>query len=710
MRLSIKAKVIGGFAAIIILTAGITALGIKDVAEVMAADKVAGEALYSSSRMELGSLLAISVALAIGLATWIASGLSRGLGSVMTLADAIANGDLGRKVEVTSNDEIGELAGALTRLCGSFKGLIADMNHMSTEHDKGDIDASIPVERYQHDFAAVASGINGMVAGHIAVKKKAMACIAEFGKGNFDAPLEKFPGKKAFINDTIETLRGNFKALIADMNHMSAEHDKGDIDVFVPVEKYQHDFATVASGINGMVGGHIAVKKKAMACIAEFGKGNFDAPLEKFPGKKAFINDTIEQVRTNLKAVVAEIQRLIVASSEGQLSERGKADKFSGDYGRLVAGINEMLDAILLPIAEGNRVLRQVSDGNLCERVEIECMGDHQRMKDTINTLIESLSRVANEIRGAADQVSTGSGQSSDTAQSLSQGATEQAASTEEASASMEQMAANIKQNAENATQTEKIARQSAVDAQTSGEAVTRAVDAMSTIAEKIMVVQEIARQTDLLALNAAVEAARAGEHGRGFAVVASEVRKLAERSQTAAAEISGLSGATLKVAKEAGEMLGRLVPDIKKTAELVEEITASCREQDVGADQVNQAIQQLDRVTQQNSAASEEMAATSEELAAQAKQMQSVVAFFRVEEDSMGRSRTESMHGAHTVAVQTLGSKKRPAKASGAVDSIPTAARVFKPARTATSGNGKGFAFDMSKGADAEDAKFETY
>jgi hypothetical protein len=150
----------------------------------------------------------------------------------------------------------------------------------------------------------------------------------------------------------------------------------------------------------------------------------------------------------------------------------------------------------------------------------------------------------------------------------------------------MEQMASNIKQNADNAAQTEKIARQSALDAQRSGEAVSRAVVAMQTIAEKISIVQEIARQTDLLALNAAVEAARAGEHGKGFAVVASEVRKLAVRSQTAAAEIGTVSSQTVKAAQEAGEMLGRLVPDIKKTAELVTEISAACREQDVGADQ----------------------------------------------------------------------------------------------------------------------------
>ncbi|NBB66276.1 methyl-accepting chemotaxis protein, partial [Pseudomonas sp. ODNR1LW] len=184
--------------------------------------------------------------------------------------------------------------------------------------------------------------------------------------------------------------------------------------------------------------------------------------------------------------------------------------------------------------------------------------------------------------------------------------------------------------NADNAAQTEKISRQSSKDAEASGEAVNRAVEAMRTIADKIGIVQEIARQTDLLALNAAVEAARAGEHGKGFAVVASEVRKLAERSQTAAAEIGAVSGDTVKAAQEAGEMLQRLVPDIRKTAELVSEISAACREQDIGASQINEAIQQLDKVIQQNAGAAEQMSATSEELAAQAEELQTSIAFFR--------------------------------------------------------------------------------
>jgi len=250
-----------------------------------------------------------------------------------------------------------------------------------------------------------------------------------------------------------------------------------------------------------------------------------------------------------------------------------------------------------------------------------------------LERMLEKLRAVVAEAALAAENVSSGSQELSASAGSLSHGATEQASSTQEASSSMEEMASNIKQNADNAAQTEKMARQSAKDAEESGSAVQQAVGAMQTIAEKITIVQEIARQTDLLALNAAVEAARAGEHGRGFAVVASEVRKLAERSQAAAAEIGTVSTQTVKAAQSAGGMLERLVPDIRKTADLVSEISAACREQDIGAEQINQAIQQLDKVTQQNASASEEMSATSEELAAQAEQLQAGIAYFRTED-----------------------------------------------------------------------------
>jgi methyl-accepting chemotaxis protein len=329
--------------------------------------------------------------------------------------------------------------------------------------------------------------------------------------------------------------------------------------------------------------------------------------------------EAMNRMTANLRAT-AQLAEMIAA---GDLSR--DAHRLS-EKDELGIALERMVEKLRATAAIADRL----ANGDLTTAAKR--LSDKDVLGTALEQMLEKLRGVVTEALGAAANVSAGSQELAASAQQLSQGASEQAAAGEEASASMEQMAANIKHNAENAGQTEKIARQAAKDAEASGGAVSDAVEAMRTIAEKITIVQEIARQTDLLALNAAVEAARAGEHGRGFAVVASEVRKLAERSQAAAAEIGTVSTQTVKAAHAAGEMLRRLVPDIQKTAELVSEITAACREQDVGAEQVNMAIQQLDKVTQQNASASEEMSATSEQLAAQAERLQESIGYFRIE------------------------------------------------------------------------------
>jgi methyl-accepting chemotaxis protein len=355
----------------------------------------------------------------------------------------------------------------------------------------------------------------------------------------------------------------------------------------------------------------------------------------------------------------------------------------------LIDTVNRMTENLRATAA----VADKVADGDLT--VEIKPLSDKDTLGIALQRMVERLRGVVSDAISASDNVSAGSQELSAASEQVSQGATEQASSAEEASASMEEMAANIKQNADNAAQTEKIARQSAQDAELSGAAVNRAVDAMRTIAEKIAIVQEIARQTDLLALNAAVEAARAGEHGRGFAVVASEVRKLAERSQTAATEISAVSSDTVKAAQSAGEMLTTLVPNIRRTAELVSEISAACREQDIGSSQINEAIQQLDKVTQQNASASEQMSATSEELAAQAEELQTSIAYFRLSNAPQGARKP-----APVVRLPA-----RAAQAKAASRKAPARAVAVQQARA------QGFALDLSQGGpDADDREFTEY
>jgi len=290
----------------------------------------------------------------------------------------------------------------------------------------------------------------------------------------------------------------------------------------------------------------------------------------------------------------------------------------------LVRGINRSLK-------RANTAVKSLADGDLTVKIK-------QQNDDEIGTLVKNIDRMADKLRQivssviqGAENIASASQQLSSTSQQVSQGASEQASSVEEVSSSMEEMASNIQQNTENSQQTEQIALKSAEGIDASNKATGTAVNSMNEIAEKILIINDIAFQTNILALNAAVEAARAGEHGKGFAVVAAEVRKLAERSKVAAEEIDNLSKGGVQDSERAGVMLSELVPEIEKTSRLLQEITAASLEQNSGADQINNAIQQLNNVTQQNAAASEEMATSSEELAGQADQLKEQMLFFKV-------------------------------------------------------------------------------
>lgn len=292
-----------------------------------------------------------------------------------------------------------------------------------------------------------------------------------------------------------------------------------------------------------------------------------------------------------------------------------------------------IVQSITKPINAVVEFTKLYGEGDLNASLSIDSKDELGVMAKSLKEAISKLKNIIIDVRAASTNVSAGSQELSSSSAQMSQGATEQAAAAEEASSSMEQMASNISQNADNAMQTERIAIKAAKDAEEGGKSVDATVTAMKEIADKISIIEEISRQTNLLALNAAIEAARAGEHGKGFAVVAAEVRKLAERSQEAAGEIGELSSSSIAVAEKAGELLGLIVPDIQRTAELIQEISASSSEQRSGADQINMAIQQLDQVIQQNAGASEEMASTSEELSSQANQLQETISFFRMDD-----------------------------------------------------------------------------
>ena len=368
-----------------------------------------------------------------------------------------------------------------------------------------------------------------------------------------------------------------------------------------------------------------------------------------------------------------------------EASSRDEIGLLLRSFKKMIVAMNQVTD-----------VATQIAAGNLTVHVEERSAED--RLMQAMSKMVSSLTEIVTNIQGVANQVVSGSEQLSASADELSQGATEQSSSVEEVSSSMEQMASNIKQNSDNSQQTERIAVKAAEDGKEGGGAVAETVGAMKEIASKISIIEEIARQTNLLALNAAIEAARAGEHGKGFAVVASEVRKLAERSQEAAGEINELAANSVRVAEKAGSMLAKIVPDIQKTADLVQEINAASNEQNSGAEQINKAIQQLDQVIQQNASAAEEMASTSEELLGQAEQLITTISFFKTGTGSAitatGNASAARNSRARRISTQAPLKKVQHKHAHAAADKT------------------KGIALDLGKGSngDCEDTHFDQY
>lgn len=366
-------------------------------------------------------------------------------------------------------------------------------------------------------------------------------------------------------------------------------------------------------------------------------KGDFSKQIEfKSNDEIGRLAEAFLDMKETIDNVLAQTEKLIQAVQEGRLEERGDANLFHGQWRELVKGMNSVVEAFEEPFRITASTIDSISKGNIPKEISRTYKGDFNRISQNLNTMIHNLTKFALDVQESAEQVSTGAEELNSAAKMISQGTTQQSAGIEQISSSMEEMSAIVNQNAQNAKQTAVIADKAAKDAQEGSQAVNDTVKAMKTIAEKILIIEEIAGQTNMLALNAAIEAARAREHGKGFAVVAAEVRDLAKNTKIAAKDINELSVSNIDIAEKTGILFEGMVDGIQKTAELVQEITASSEEQASGIDEVKSAILQLDEIVQQNVASTEEMAGSSNEFASQANLLLQVATFFKISEENM--------------------------------------------------------------------------
>ncbi len=528
--------------------------------------------------------------------------------STSNTLEQLSKGDLGVELQALPG-ELALLNQSFDDLKHNINTLIKDMDNMAHAHEHGETDVMLDETKFAGDFSQVAKEVNGMTHAHILEKEEMMGLMRALGDGNFEVKIRQYPGKKAEINKQLERVTGKLKGLVDSVKWVTAEHEKGEMDTTLMAEAFKGGFNELAASVNKIVGEQVDLTRKAMAVVTAFGEGNFNAPLEKFPGKKAFINETIEQVRGNLKALNDDAQTLARAAREGKVSVRADADRHKGDYRKIVEGMNETLDMIVEPIT-------------------------------TVKT-------AADAINTAAKEIAQGN-------QDLSRRTEDQAASLERTASSMDTLSSTVKQNADNAKQANQLALAASGVAVKGGKVVGEVVNTMSAINESarkiediISVIDGIAFQTNILALNAAVEAARAGEQGRGFAVVAAEVRNLAQRSSSAAKEIKELITDSVSKTTEgtqqvetAGATMTEIVSSVKRVSDIIGEIAAASLEQSTGIAQVNEAIMKMDDVTQQNTALVEEAAAAAESLMEQADELMSTMSTFDLESGT-GRKNT---------------------------------------------------------------------
>ncbi len=597
--------------------------------------------------------------------------------SLEALAAEIENGHIDARMALDGHPGYERISTALNKVLDSYQAPVKDIRAVIEKMSFNDYTSAMSSD-YKGEFKALADSIN-LVRTRLLSAQDAFQRISV---GNFDRLAEfKKVGRRSENDRLVPSIIATMETLtefIEDMELVSLQQNAGDTDSRMAVDRFQGAYHKMAVGVNTMLEEDLAVTSKAMACMEEFGRGNFEAPLESFPGKKNVINQTIEQMRRNLQALISDAETLSLAAVEGRLSTRADASRHQGDFRIIVQGVNNTLDAVTMPINEAMRIADAYANGDLTARVEMETQGDFTKFAESLDAIGESLTDLIQEVNRSVDLVSS-------TSQELASSAEEMNASTEQVSAAIQQISKGAQSQATQVDETAKImaemstsvnevvnksqaatlaagkANDSAVHGKASVEStvqkmqeIAKVVDESAKVIESlgkrseeigeiVGVITGISEQTNLLALNAAIEAARAGEQGRGFAVVAEEVKNLAEDSREAAERIAKMirevqqetskavqsmklgtktTAEGLALVDQTGKAFEEISTMAAATSDEVAAIASLMRKQEVGTQTAAKAVDGIASIAEETASASEESASSTEELTASMEDM----------------------------------------------------------------------------------------
>ncbi|WP_124552993.1 methyl-accepting chemotaxis protein [Methylophilus methylotrophus] len=642
---------------------------------------------------QIETALLVAVIMAIGIAWKMTRSITTPLKQALSLSQHIANGEFITQDSHTSNDETGKLLREMHRMQSTIQRIVESLNEMSAQHRAGMIDYRIDSQPFHGAYQQLTTGINQMVEEHILAQTKSLQVVTAFGQGNFNQPLETFPGQRSYINQSIEQVRQNFQLLMEDVHTLSQAAEQGQLNIRVDVSRHQGEFKQIVAGFNQTLDAVVSPLQTTARYLDQMAAGNIPTHIEEhFVGDFNLVQTSLQHCTGAIHQLIGDVHHLASAAQQGQLNTRVNIEAHAGDFRKIIHGINQTLDAVVSPLHVAADCVKRIAAGDIPALIENQYHGDFKVLINNLNTCILAVNRLVEDTRQIADEaqqgqlyslvdVTTHDGdfrqalqgsqdilqrmvapiqtvkQAAETIHvaaaeiekgnnDLSRRTETQANALQETSANLETLTNNIRQTAEHAQQASLQANQANEMALQGGEAFNALTTTMqginetsAQIAQITSVIDSIAFQTNILALNAAVEAARAGEEGRGFAVVAGEVRNLAQRSAASAKEIKELiaasvsqTNASAKQVSQAGHTMHEIVHAVQQVSHSIQAISEASSQQSSGLEQIYESMTSIDETTQQNAALVEEAAAAAESMLEQVHTLVKSVNQFKTE------------------------------------------------------------------------------